>query len=47
MFVRGICEKYESKDEIFPTSNGEGNLVSRLVFSCEFAEFLIHVGVFA
>jgi hypothetical protein len=32
MFVRGICEKYESKDETFPESNAEGNLVSRLVF---------------
>jgi hypothetical protein len=32
MLVRGICEKYESREEIFPTSNGEGNLVSKLVF---------------
>jgi hypothetical protein len=76
--VRGICEKYQSKDETFPESNAEGNLVSRLVFSpntppkhdismldsdwliavvffflqiqalhYEFAEFLLHVGVFA
>ena len=28
----GICEKYQSQDEIFPEPNGEGNLVSRLVF---------------
>jgi hypothetical protein len=32
MFVRGICEKYQSRDEKFPEQNGEGNLVSRLVF---------------
>jgi hypothetical protein len=32
MFWRGICEKYQSKDEKFPEPNGEGNLVSRLVF---------------
>ena len=32
MFVRGICEKYQSRDEKFPKPNGEGNLVSRLVF---------------
>jgi len=32
MFGRGICEKYQSKDEKFPEPNGEGNLVSRLVF---------------
>jgi hypothetical protein len=28
MFGRGICEKYQSRDEQFP----EGNLVSRMVF---------------
>ena len=33
MFGRGICEKYQSRDEKFPEPNGEGNLVSRLVFS--------------
>jgi hypothetical protein len=27
-----ICEKYQSQDEQFPEPNGEGNLVSRLVF---------------
>ena len=32
MFGRGICEKYQSRDEQFPEPNGEGNLVSRLVF---------------
>jgi hypothetical protein len=32
MFGRGICEKYQSKDEKFSEPNGEGNLVSRLVF---------------
>jgi hypothetical protein len=32
MFGRGICEKYQSRDETFPEPNGEGNLVSRLVF---------------
>jgi hypothetical protein len=37
MFGRGICEKYQSRDEKFPELNGEGNLV----------EFLLHVGVFA
>ena len=31
MFGRGICEKYQSRDEKFPEPNGEGNLVSRLV----------------
>ena len=32
MFGRGICEKYQSRDEKFPEPNGEGNLDSRLVF---------------
>ena len=32
MFGRGICEKNLSRDEKFPEPNGEGNLVSRLVF---------------
>ena len=32
MFGRGICEKYQSRDEQFPEPNGEGNLDSRLVF---------------
>ena len=32
MFGRGICEKYQSRDETFPEPNGERNLVSRLVF---------------
>ena len=32
MFGRGICEKDQSRDEKFPEPNGEGNLVSRLVF---------------
>jgi hypothetical protein len=32
MLGRDICEKYQSRDEKFPESNGEGNLVSRLVF---------------
>jgi hypothetical protein len=32
MFGRGICKKYQSRDEKFPESKGEGNLVSRLVF---------------
>ena len=33
MFGRGICEKYQSRDETFPERKGEGNLVSRLVLS--------------
>ena len=33
MFGRGICEKYQMRDEKFPEPNGEENLVSRLVFS--------------
>ena len=32
MFGRGICEKYQSRDEQFPEPNGKRNLVSRLVF---------------
>ena len=32
MFGRGICEKYQSREEKFPKPNGEGNLVSRLAF---------------
>ena len=32
MFGRGICEKYQSRDEKFPEPKGEGKLVSRLVF---------------
>ena len=32
MFGRGICEKYQSRDEKFREPNGEGNLDSRLVF---------------
>ena len=32
MFGRGICEKYQSRHKTFPEPNGEGNLVSRLVF---------------
>ena len=32
MFGRGICKKYQTRDEKFPKTNGEGNLVSRLVF---------------
>jgi hypothetical protein len=32
MFRRGICEKYQSRDEKFPEPNDEGNLVSRLLF---------------
>jgi hypothetical protein len=32
MFGRGICEKYQSRDEKFPKPIGEGNLFSRLVF---------------
>jgi hypothetical protein len=32
MFGRSICKKYQSRDEKFPESNGERNLVSRLVF---------------
>ena len=32
MFGRSICEKYQSRDEKFHEPNGEGNLVSRLVF---------------
>jgi hypothetical protein len=32
MFGRGICEKYQSRDEKFQEPNGEENLVSRMVF---------------
>ena len=32
MLGRGICEKYQSRDEKFPEPNGLGNLVSRLFF---------------
>ena len=32
MLGRSICEKCQSRDEQFPEPNGEGNLVSRLVF---------------
>ena len=32
MLGRDICEKYQSRDETFPEPNGEGNLVSRLIF---------------
>ena len=32
MFGGCICEIYQSRDEKFPEPNGEGNLVSRLVF---------------
>jgi hypothetical protein len=32
MFGRVFCEKYQSRDEIFPETNGERKLVSRLVF---------------
>jgi hypothetical protein len=35
MFGRGICEKYQSRDEQLSEPNGEGNLVSRLVFFFE------------
>ena len=31
MFVRSICENYQSRDEKFPESNGKENLVSRLI----------------
>jgi hypothetical protein len=30
MFGRGICEKYQLRDEKFPELLGEGNLVSSL-----------------
>ena len=33
MFGRGICEKYQSRDEKFPERKDERNLVSRLVLS--------------
>jgi hypothetical protein len=32
MLGRGICEKYQLRDEKFHEPNGEGNLVSRLIF---------------
>ena len=32
MFGRDICEKYQSRDEKLPKPNGEGKLISRLVF---------------
>ena len=31
MLGKSICEKYQSRDEKFPESKGEGYLVSRLV----------------
>jgi hypothetical protein len=30
MLGRGICEKYQSRDNKFPEPNAEGNLVSRI-----------------
>jgi hypothetical protein len=43
MFGRGICEKYQSREENFPTS-----IFSQIqALPCEFEEFLFHVGVFA
>jgi hypothetical protein len=30
MFGRGICEKYQSRDEKYSEPKGEGSLVSRL-----------------
>ena len=44
MFGRGICEKYQSRDEKFPEPNGEGNLVSRLVLAREI--FCLSTGIF-
>ena len=35
MFGRGICEKYQSRDEKFLEPNGEENLVSREIFLLE------------
>ena len=32
MLGRGICEKYQSRDEKFPEPIGEGHLVFRLLF---------------
>ena len=32
MFGRGIFENYQSRDEKISEPNGEGNLVSKLVF---------------
>ena len=32
MFGRGMCEKYQSRDDKFPEPKGERNLVSRQVF---------------
>jgi hypothetical protein len=40
MFGRGICEKYQSRDEIFPELNGERNVVSRLVFLTKFVNVI-------
>jgi hypothetical protein len=33
MIGRGICEKYQSRDEKFPEPIGKGNLVSKRYFS--------------
>jgi hypothetical protein len=43
MFGRGICEKYQLRDEKFPEPIGEGNLVSRLVFSANTPPNIIYL----
>ena len=43
MIGRGICEKYQSRDEQFPEPNGERNLVSRLVFFANTPPIMIYL----
>jgi hypothetical protein len=43
MFGRGICGKYQSRDEQFPKPIGEGNLVSRLVFFANIPHNMIYL----
>jgi hypothetical protein len=43
MFGRGICEKYQSRNEKLPEPKGEGNLVSILVFFCKYPSQTLYI----
>ena len=43
MFGKGICRKYQSRDEQFPKPIGEGNLASRLVFFANIPHNMIYL----
>jgi hypothetical protein len=45
MLGRGICEKYQSRDEKFPEPIGEGNLVSRLKFFANTPHNMIYLNI--